>query len=56
MKHIFIFTKGEIMQKKYHVINRFNGRVEVVYSKNRYTAMNKAKAMFGNIALELYSR
>ena len=43
-------------KKEYVVINRFNGAVQVVYSRNRYNAMAKGRAIFGNVALDLYAR
>ena len=43
-------------KKEYYVINRFNGAVQVVVSRNRYNAMEKGRSIFGNVALDLYAR
>tara|TARA_Y100000592_G_C5268108_1_gene220539 strand:+ start:95 stop:238 length:144 start_codon:yes stop_codon:yes gene_type:complete len=43
-------------KKEYYVINRFNGAVQVVISRNRYEAMQKGRDIFGNVALDLYAR
>ena len=42
--------------KEYYVINRFNGAVHIVMSKNRYNAMQQGRKYFGRIALDLYTR
>lgn len=39
--------------KEYYIINRFNGGVIVVMSRNRHRAMNKGRRFFGQIALDL---
>jgi len=41
--------------KKWYVVNRFNGAVQVVVSPNRYDAMQKGRRVFGQVALDLYA-
>jgi hypothetical protein len=43
-------------KNSYFVINRFNGAVQVVYSKNRWNAMKRGRQIFGNVPLDLYAR
>ena len=43
-------------KKKYFVVNRLNGAVEVVVSENRMKAMQKGRSIFGRVALDLYAR
>lgn len=43
-------------KKSYYVINRFNGAVTVVVSRNRYEAMREGRKFFGPVALDLYAR
>ena len=43
-------------KKKYFVVNRLNGAVQVVVSKNRMRAMKRGRSIFGNVALDLYAR
>jgi len=41
--------------KKWYVVNRFNGAVQVVVSESRMKAMEKGRSMFGSVALDLYA-
>jgi hypothetical protein len=41
------------MNNEYWVINRFNGAVTVVVSKNKWQAMAKGRRFFGQVALDL---
>ena len=49
-------AKDKRRDKKYYVINRFNGAVRIVYSKTRHLAIIKGREIFGDVALDLYSR
>jgi len=44
-----------IDKKKYFVVNRFDGSVTVVVSRNRFRAMQKGRMYFGQVALDLYT-
>ena len=48
--------KGFTIMKEYFVVNALNGAVQVVISKSRYKAMEKAKKFFGNVPLHIYAR
>lgn len=41
--------------KKWYVVNRFNGAVQVVVSPNRMKAMERGRSIFGSVALDLYA-
>ena len=43
-------------KKEYYVINRFNGAVHIVVSRNRWKAMEEGRKFFGSIPLDLYAR
>ena len=43
-------------KKEYFVINRFNGAVTVVLSRNRWEAMREGRSYFGYVPLDLYAR
>ena len=43
-------------KKSYYVINRFNGAVTVVVSRNRYEAINKGIKYFGVNQVRLCNR
>ena len=48
--------KGFTLMIEYFVINALNGAVQVIVSKSRYKAMQKAKKCFGNVPLHIYAR
>ena len=41
--------------KKWYVVNRFNGAVQVVVSESRMKAMEQGRSIFGSVALDLYA-
>ena len=41
--------------KKWYVVNRLNGAVQVVVSESRMKAMDKGRRIFGQVALDLYA-
>ena len=41
--------------KKWYVVNRFNGAVQVVVSESRMKAMEQGRSIFGQVALDLYA-
>ena len=41
--------------KKWYVVNRLNGAVQVVVSPNRMKAMERGRSIFGQVALDLYA-